>query len=421
MYWIELRRSPLRWCFPLLIALDVATLFGRSRWWVGEWAQTSAQVQIPCFYMAPLLAAAAAWTAGRASRNNLDAQLDAAARPVWQIELTQLSATLTYGLTVYGVGAVVAAVTSYPEAGPGFLWPGYLALGATLLVSFTSAGHLVGRWSRSHFFAPVLCGIGGLVIIAWFGAPAALGLYVISGSPFQEVSSPVLLVHCLVAAVLMATAVLLRRRSPGMGGREWAGARRHVRTASLSVLTGAAVLGLLTAGPVQVARSAPRQPLCTTGVHQVCLWPEDRKYLPQTEGMADRMSRIPPGLFKIPPVFYERGLRGPRFAYDDFYILDGSMWDASVTMAGNIMTASYPKGCPLPIDSRITPQFKLASGELNVWLAMRIFGAGVPADMHGGPPDVNLHAVAHVTTQPEDVQVEWAKQRLGTIHHAFCG
>ncbi|MCQ4046051.1 hypothetical protein ACFOSC_02510 [Streptantibioticus rubrisoli] len=120
-------------------------------------------------------------------------------------------------------------------------------------------------------------------------------------------------------------------------------------------------------------------------------------------------------------MFYERGLRGMRDSYDDFYIMDGSMWDPSVTIAGSIMAASRPKGCPLPIGPRITDQFKQAEAELNVWLAMRIFGGGVPAGMHGGPPNVDLNAVARVVTQPEGAQVEWAQQRIETIHHAFCG
>lgn len=423
LYWTELRRSPLRWWFPLLLVLDLVALFGRNLWWIGEWPQTSAQAQIPAFYFASLLAAAAAWAAGRTSRNNLDEQLAVAARPGWQIELAQLSATLTYGLVVYGVGVAVAASVSLPTAGPGFLWPTYIFLGVALLVIFASAGHLVGRRSRSQFAGPVLCGLGSLVIISWFGAPTALGLFAISAAPFEQVSLLVLVDHCVLAFLLTVAACLVTRPPSSSVGHTWAGKRRRqLRVISLGALVVSVIAGMVTAGPLQVPRSSPRQPACTSGGSpKVCVWPEDHKYLPQAQEMQDRMRRLPAGMFTIPTVFYERGLRGMRDSYDDFYIMDGSMWDPSVTIAGSIMAASRPKGCPLPIGPRITDQFKQAEAELNVWLAMRIFGGGVPAGMHGGPPNVDLNAVARVVTQPEGAQVEWAQQRIETIHHAFCG
>ncbi|WP_371516601.1 hypothetical protein [Kitasatospora sp. NBC_01300] len=424
LYWMELRRSPLRWWFPLLIAADLGTLFGRSRWWIGQWVQTSVQVQIPAFYFAPLLAAAAAWAAGRTVRHHLDAQLAISARPRWQVDLTQLSATLTYGLVAYGVGAVVAVVASYPKAGAGFLWPSYLLLGSALLISFASVGHLVGLWVKSQFTGPLIAGLGTMVLIAWAGPPSALGLYVINGAPFQKVAVPALLARCLVAVLLVAAAGLVRRHSLLSTSRIWAGAASRVMAVSICALLCAALVGLVATSPVQVPRAAPNRPVCTDGAPTLCLWPEDKVYLPKAQTMAEHMRQLPSGMFTVPTAFYERGLRGDAaHMYEDFYILEGSMWDSSETMAGGIMSASRPTspGCGFPPSSRMTPEFIHSSGELNMWLAMRIFGGGQPAGMHGGPPGVDLDAIAHVLTEPEGTQAQWAQQRVEAVHYAYCG
>lgn len=422
-YGIELRRSPLRWWFPLLVVVDLAALFGRSRWWIGEWPQTSAQAQIPAFYFASLLCASAAWTGGRVSRNRMDSQMEVAARPRWQVELMLLSATLTYGLAAYGIGIVVAAAVSFPKAGPGFLWPSYLLLGAALLVTFAGAGHVVGRLTRSSFAGPVLCGLGSLVFIAWVASPHALEFFVLNGEPFQTIAWPALGARCLVAVLLVVAACLLKQRSPLSTGRVWADSGRPVRAAVLVILLGASAFGLASGGPTLVARKEPSRPVCTSGTPRICLWPEDRKYLSEAENMANRLRHLPHEFFTVPSAFYEQGLRGSRQTYEDFYILEGSMWDPAATMASTITNASWPKGpgCLSPGDAPITPQYRQALNELDMWLAMRIFGGGVPSRIHGGPPGVDLKFIAQIINRPEADQIAWVAQRKGIVRHAFCG
>lgn len=58
-FWIELRRSPLRWALPVLIAIELGMLFGRNTDWIGVWPQASAAAQVPVAEMAILLSAAA--------------------------------------------------------------------------------------------------------------------------------------------------------------------------------------------------------------------------------------------------------------------------------------------------------------------------------------------------------------------------
>jgi hypothetical protein len=146
LYLVELRRSPLRWWLPVFVLVDVAAVFGRSQWWIGVWPQASAAAQIPSLFFAPVLAAGAAWSASRARRYRMTDQLAAAALPGWRVEVVQLAATLTYGLVAYLVGMVAAAAVSAPDAGPGFLWPGYVVLGACVIVASAAVGHVAGRF-----------------------------------------------------------------------------------------------------------------------------------------------------------------------------------------------------------------------------------------------------------------------------------
>ncbi|MGW1198534.1 DUF7224 domain-containing protein [Streptomyces sp. NPDC002536] len=419
---MELRRSPMRWWLLILVALDLATLFGRSTWWIGEWPQTSAQVQIPAFYFAPVLAAGAAWSSGRAARNNFQPQLAAAARPQWQVEMCQLLATLSYGLAAYLVGIIAAVSVSYSSAGPGFIWPDYVLLGIALLTLFAGAGHLVGRLSKSQFLGPTLMGLSGLIVIAWIGAPHNLGLFVISGDPYKSISMPALIMRCLLAAAVAVTACLLRRPLYAPGKHRSIGGFGVPRVASLGVVVCACLASLTIAGPIQITRGPSREPLCTSGTPTVCLWPEDRKYLPDAQKMANRMRDLPKGFFKVPSEFHERGLRKGAQPASEFYIMEGSMWDPAATMAGSIVSASWPSGngCTLPDGPRLTREFRNATSELNVWLTMRIFGGGVPSGIHGGPP-VNLQTIARVTQQPGEEQSKWTSSRIDIIHHAFCG
>lgn len=102
---VEIRRSPMRWVFPLLLALDLGMLFGRDTLWIGVWPQASVAAQNPAWFIAPVVAASAAWSAGRLSRARASEQLAVAPRPGWQREAVQLTATLVYGWTVLATGA----------------------------------------------------------------------------------------------------------------------------------------------------------------------------------------------------------------------------------------------------------------------------------------------------------------------------
>ncbi|MFJ3306231.1 ABC transporter permease [Streptomyces sp. NPDC086549] len=414
---MELRRSPLRWWFPVLVALDVAVLFGRSQWWIGVWPQASAAAQIPSFYLGPFLAAYAAWAAGRIQRLGFEDQHTAGTRPRWQVEGTQIAAVAVYGAAAYVVGAAVAAAVSYRDAGPGFLWPSYLLLGAALIVLCIAVGHLAGRWFPSAFAAPVISGLACFVVVTMNGGPVQAGLFVLSGAPAVEVTPQSLAIRWALALSAVAVAVLTPRTLPGYTGERGKVSAR-LPAIGCSVLVVACLAGVVTAGPVQTARANPSTPLCTRTEPKICVWPEERMYLPRLEAMARRVSELPP-FIKTPSVFYEEGLRGSKGQDTDFTIFEGSMWEVADSMSIAITRTSTPRFCEAT-DSKADDRRMMAYFELDSWLTARVSGAGRPSDIHGGPPGVDQRAIAKLIKRPESVQEDWAKKWFKVIEGTRC-
>ncbi|MFJ1644417.1 ABC transporter permease [Streptomyces sp. NPDC088258] len=417
IFLMELRRSPLRWWLPVLIALDLAVLFGRARWWVGVWPQASAAAQVPSFYVGPFLAAYASWSAGRIHRLGFEDQLTAGSKSRWKVELIHLSVTVVFGLAAYSIGALVAAAASFDDAGAGFLWPGYLLLGSTLIVLCAAVGHIAGRWFPSPFSIPVISGLACFVALAMIGGPSKAELFVLSGAPNIELTSQGLALRMTLALAVVAFAVHAPRVLTGYSeGSVKLGTR--LPAVGCIALTVACLVGMLSSGPLRVARQAPNTPLCTTAKPKICLWPEEKKYLPQVEDIARRVSELPPKI-KSPGVFYEEGLRKNASNDTDFTIFEGSMWEVANSMSIAISRTSTPPYCPAETntaeDRRIMAYF-----ELDSWLAARISGAGQPANIHGGPPGVDQKEIAKIIKWPKVDQESWALKRLDTIKGTRC-
>lgn len=416
LYWMEVRRSPMRLFLPLLVGIDLLTLFGRSTWWIGVWPQASAAAQVPSFFFGPALAAAAAWSGGRTHRSGMGEQLAVAARPPWRIEAAHLAATLTYGVIAYAVGVLAAGLVSLRQAGPGFLWPGYPLLGLCVIVLCGAIGYMVGRWSVWRFGAPITVGVALFLLLGWLGAPqpAGIGLSVLVGDPQFMVRFEAIAARLMLAVFATVLAVVLPAwlRATASTGRKIAGG-----VAALAFV--AAVMTIGAAGPLEAMRPPPVRPVCTTTVPEVCLWPEDRKYLPAVAAMANRLAAMPTGLVTLPRVFYERGLRpGRTYYYSDFLIIEGSTWSVSPSMSGAIMSATLPSLCNASgVTSDNVRQTALFN--LDAWLQVRANGEGQPSTVHGGPP-IDLHAVARLAASPDATQARWVREQLSTIRATPC-
>ncbi|MFD4394318.1 ABC transporter permease [Kitasatospora sp. NPDC058478] len=417
IFLLELRRSPLKWWLPFLITLDLAVLFGRSQWWIGVWPEASVAAQIPSFYLGPLLAAAAAWSAGRVQRHGLQDQITAASRSRWKAELVQLAATVSYGIVAYIAGILSAALVSYRDAGPGFLWPGYLLLGTSVLVLCIALGHAVGRWFPSVFASPVVCGLGCFVVLAATAGPSGLGLFLLSGPPASTTSAGAVAVRLLIACLAVSLVVLVDR--PVKAERKRIEGAWPERVTALGCAVAVVALGAVYGpmGPVQVRRSAPEASLCTASQPKICVWPEQRKYLPQLEAMATRAAQLPRGLIISPPVFYERGLKNSTVE-ESFTIREGSMWEVAISMSILIVNASTPSCVAKTSDDQ--GKILTADFELDSWVAARITGSGQPSDVHGGPPGVDQEAIGRLIMQSETAQNNWAQERIQSIKGIHC-
>ncbi|MEU7021181.1 ABC transporter permease [Streptomyces sp. NPDC046203] len=416
-YRIELRRSPLLTAFPVMIAVDLAVLFGRSQYWIGVWPEASVAAQIVTLFLGPVLAGVSAWQAGRSSRSGMPEFLLAAARPGWRIEAERLAATLTLGFLAYGIGCLTAAAVSFKDAGPGFLWPSYLLLGAATLTIFASVGHLAGRWWPSPGFTPVVCALG--CFISMLGLPFKFN--VLAGPPDTHVSLPPLVVRLLLALALATLAVTAPPRTSKadreMPRRELP---RHTRVVAIgSVLCSLfALAAALFAGELRVERPASAtEPLCDRAdesAPQVCVWPEHRKYLPLLTEMAQRLDRPGQPWVKTPSEFYEVGLRRGQWGDRGFDIAEGHVRTAAIAMADQVFTTSLGR-CVPPLKERRAWQ---AIDNIHLWLEYQAVGQDPAA------ADEGLHLTGVTTAQREATeatrktsaeQEKWIAQERGRL------
>ncbi|WP_019886151.1 DUF7224 domain-containing protein [Streptomyces purpureus] len=393
-YRIELRRSPLLTAFPVMIAVDLAVLFGRSQYWIGVWPEASVAAQIVTLFLGPILAGVSAWQAGRCSRARMPEFLLAAAQPGWRIETARLAATLTLGFLAYGIGCLTAAAVSLSDAGPGFLWPSYLLLGAATLIIFASVGHLAGRWWPSPGFTPVVCALG--CFISMLALPFKFN--VLAGPPDTHLSPLPLTVRLSLA---LALAVLAVTAPPRTSKSERQMPRWNLPRHTRSMVSGSAVCALVAlaaapaAGELRVERPASATaPLCDRAdenAPRVCVWPEHRKYLPELTRMAQRLGRPTQPWIKAPNEFYEFGLRRTPLGDRGFDIAEGHARTAAIAMADQVFTTSVGRCLPPPKERRAWQ----AIDNIHLWLEYQAMGQDPAA------ADSGLHLTGVTTAQRE--------------------
>lgn len=421
-YSIELRRSPLLLAFPVMIAVDLLVLFGRSQSWIGVWPEASVAAQVVTLFLGPVLAGVSAWQAGRSSRARMPESLLAAPRRGWQMETARLAATLTLGFLAYLVGCLTAAAVSFREAGPGFLWPSYLLLGASTLIIFASVGHLAGRWWPSAAFTPVVCALG--CFISFLALPIKFN--VLAGPPdthlhLQPVAAR--LVFALALAVLAVTAPPLRR------GPERQMPRHQTSLLIRGVAIGSvaasflALTSISAAGELSGIRSSLAvTPLCEQSgenAPQVCVWPEHRKYLPELTRMAQRLDQPIQPKMKAPDEFREFGLRRTRWGDRGFDIAEGHVRTAAIAMADNVFTESFGR-CRPPQRERRAWQ---AIDNIHLWLEYRSTGqdpALADKGLHMQGVSVAQREATKASRMSSTAQQNWLAEQRSQINPSWC-
>jgi hypothetical protein len=403
LYRIELRRSPLLWCLPVLVLLDVTVLFGRHTWWIGIWPEASAAAQLPAYFFGLVLGGGAAWASGRVHRAGIANQLKAAAVPAWRADALLLAASLTYGLAAYLPGVILAAVVSTPIAGPGFLWPSYLLLGASMVVLCASIGHLAGKLSASRFVPPLV------VAVCMFGmmfTRQLFELYVLSAPVQVEVSPAALTARGVLAVLLAVLAVTLPRAGhvPGWG----------VQPSTVSAIGTAALMAgfflVLLAGPLRTDRPVPAQQVCSSSSPQVCLWPESRKYVEPMAAMAARLAALPEDVIKVPEVIYEAGLRGGLHSGEVLRIEGDASVPGDLALA---VQGESLEGCLPPPDRE--EEYYNEVFTLIHYLTLRAMGPGRTVSPGAAPPGVDGEKLTVVARSDEAKQSKWVREQVKTI------
>ncbi|GGL02906.1 hypothetical protein GCM10014719_01360 [Planomonospora parontospora subsp. antibiotica] len=142
--------------------------------------------------------------------------------------------------------------------------------------------------------------------------------------------------------------------------------------------------------------------------------------MPELSAMAQRISGLPKGVFKMPDKYFEKGLRkSSSWTSPDFEIIEGSMWSVSPGIAGSIIQSTFQDFCDAKSqedDSRRTLSFF----ELSTWIEARVNGASQPSDVRGAPPGVDVHSIGDLIGKSEREQIAWATGRLEQIAETPC-
>jgi hypothetical protein len=224
----------------------------------------------------------------------------------------------------------------------------------------------------------------------------------------------------LVALVVVAIAVTVVRPAASSPYR-WRSLKGAMTVGvSLLLLPSALFFAFGDEGAVQTARNPPRTPLCTASTPHICIWPEDRKYLPALSAMSRRMSQLPPGLVTVRSEFEADGLRSADpSGTGGFDLPSGSLWEAATDLSLDILSSTFPGTC-VPNGAAAQNAFTIANFTVATWLEDRLFGASQPSGVHGGPPDVNVQRVAAVVAKPNIAQVNWVHREYKIIRQPPC-
>jgi len=422
-FWAELRRSPLRWWLPVLALVNVAVM-ASDQGWAGAWPRASAEALRPVVFLGPLVAAGAAWSAARSGLPGVSDRMRSTARVGWMPDAAQLASSAVIGLVGYLTGVAYAAFASVAQAGPGFLWPGYLLLGAAATAACAAIGHIAGRVTGSRFGAPVAAGGGCLILM--MALSSLLGLTengnAVGGDPAFAVKPVALDTRLLLGLGLTATAVTLPSLFGLRAGR-WRPELQRWSAGAVGVAVVAAAAALMPTQQVLQERAAPTAPDCTATVPRICLWPEDHFYLKDVTALAVRAGQLPPGL-RVPAAFYEQGVKADDssgFSLD-FGSVSDNMWFVASAMAYNVMSSTFgPKACFPSSMSQISYDKMQQSGLLLVqWLSTRIFGGPQPSTVFGGPPGVDPTAIGRLAKEPEAAQAAFVRTQATVQDKYLC-
>ncbi|MEU8400747.1 hypothetical protein AB0C28_36640 [Nonomuraea sp. NPDC048892] len=383
--------------------------------WTGSWPETGAATQASAFYLSVLAAGAAAWVSSSNTRHGLIELTASATIPSAAVEAYRLAAAAALLLVPYLIGGAAGFALTASTFPPGLgLWAGYVLMGAIVMLLAVAWGWAIGRYANPAY-AALTASLSWFVFEAFPGDAADLG--VASGPAWKQPDPLALLLR---SAAVMAFLSLIA----------WAYTKNRKRWKSLTLTvlggTGAVLVTMSTTGVSD--RHVPDHPLCVSGAIEICLWPEDRKYLPLVRALDQRAATLPTD-WRLPAHLDQYGLKrierndnGERAVELDgaFKFPDGSKWGLALGMSHAILNRTLG-----PCDWKAIWKAEDFTPEtLRKWLEFYLAESNRPAyrttQLSEDMGKAWSSASQAFGELPADQQFDWARRQLDRVKDSYC-
>ena len=156
LFAIESRRTFALWLVPVIVAASWLIVSNSIMTGIALWVDTSVAVQNSVIFAGPMIAAAAAWMAGREKRRSMSELLTTTPRPAIARDLASWSATACAGTLAYGLIFLYVAVMTMTKATWDSPYWGPIIIGSLAMIAHAATGYAFGRYIPSRYTAPVL-------------------------------------------------------------------------------------------------------------------------------------------------------------------------------------------------------------------------------------------------------------------------
>jgi hypothetical protein len=415
---LHLRTLPFWWIQPPLLALALAILLPRYGYWVGNWPETGAATQVSAFYLSVVAAGVAAWTSGSATRHRLAEQSAASSVPTAGVEACRLAAVTILLLLPYFLATAVAFTATSRTFPPGIqLWFGYVLMGLLLLLLAITWGWLLGK-----FLTPTYAGF--VASLSWFAflafQGAAADLSVATGPAWKQPDPQAIAVRLIFLAIFVGVTVWAPRKQTRLPESR--------NGLVLPALGAVSVVLAITATQGVSDRSAPPDPLCVNGNIEICLWPEDVKYVPLVHDIDRRLSALP-SHWRLPERLHQYGLKQQQIddggttstqLVGDFQISDGNKWGLALGVSNAVISRTL-ESCDW---DAVRQAGDFSPEALRKWVEFYLADSGTPAyrtsDVSPGMRKAWSQAFEAFTGMSPDQQSAWTRQELDRVQAKYC-
>ncbi|MGN9766029.1 hypothetical protein ACTMS2_12770 [Micromonospora sp. SD12] len=342
------------------------------------------------------------------------------------VEACRLGSTGLLLSLPYLVGQSVAFAMTAPNWPPGIsLWWGYVALGEFVVLLSVALGWFVGKL-LSPVFAALVAALGWVLLVVIVNL--APGNIVLRGRPEMMVNTVGLGVRILAVGTLLAALAWLPLKPPS----NW-----RIIQAWPSVVAALAVVFALSA----VGTLTPRNPVqkavaCASEGPRICVWPEQRKYLPELREVSERVRALP-AAFQWPVELNAVGLKQQRQlgsngevrVVDDleaptFEIIQGSIWSYSGSIASAIQVRTFQfadaDACAW---NRLTPSDERRLLVLDAWLEGYLAGSSRPDYRTDAPAEIQQaweEGWSIASEKGKSDQFSWAEREVVDLRGRYC-